>query len=295
MSRNTQESYVGVVSMLARHYHRAPDLISDEELRAYLLYLLRERNNGPSTLIVAVSALRFFYRHVMHRPTEAIETALPRMKRPKSLPRVFSTEHISRLLQVEELTLTQRTLLMTAYASGVRVSELCALRPEHILSDRGQIRVEQGKGAKDRYTVLSPRLLEQLRLYYRAERPVGGWLFPSRWKPGRPVSVGGVQRVFWRAAELAGVPRNGGIHSLRHSFATHLLEAGVPLTVRRPARSGSFTPNAPSPVHKSCSPISRATPTGSASPTTASWTWTKSPAPCASPTRTTRMIPGRRR
>ncbi len=231
MSRSTQESYVGVVSMLARYYWRSPDRISDEELRAYLLYLLRERNNGPSTLIVAVSALRFFYRHVLHRPTEAIETALPRMKRPKSLPRVFSPEQIARLFQVEELSLKHRTLLMTAYASGVRVSELCALRPEHILSDRGQIRVEKGKGAKDRYTVLSPRLLEQLRLYFREERPVGGWLFPSQWKPGHALSVGCVQKVFWRAAELAGVPRNGGIHSLRHSFATHLLEAGVPLTV----------------------------------------------------------------
>jgi integrase len=210
MSRSTQESYVGIVSMLARHYWRSPDLISDEELRGYLLHLRRDRHNGPSTLIVAVSALRFFYRHVLHRPTEAIETALPRMKRPKSLPRVFSPEQISRLLRVEELTLKHRTLLMTAYASGVRVSELCALRPEHILPERGQIRVEQGKGAKDRYTVLSPRLLEQLRFYWREERPVGGWLFPSQWKPGHALSVGCVQKVFWRAAELAGVPRNGG-------------------------------------------------------------------------------------
>jgi site-specific recombinase XerD len=231
LSRSTQESYVGIVSMLARHYWRSPDRISDEELRGYLLHLRRDRHNGPSTLIVAVSALRFFYHHVLHRPTEAIETALPRMKRPKLLPRVFSPEQIARLLQVEELSLKHRTMLMTAYASGVRVSELCALRPEHILSDRGQIRVEQGKGAKDRYTVLSPRLLEQLRLYWREEQPVGGWLFPSRWKPGHPLTVCGVQVVYRRAAQLAGVPGNGGIHSLRHSFATHLLEANVPLTV----------------------------------------------------------------
>ncbi len=231
LSRSTQESYVGIVSMLARYYWRSPDRISDEELRGYLLYLLRERRNGASTLNVAVNALRFFYQHVLHRPTEAFEHALPRMKRPQSLPRVFSPEQIARLFQVEELTLKHRTMLMTAYASGVRVSELCALRPEHILSERGQIRVEKGKGAKDRYTVLSPRLLEQLRLYYREERPVGGWLFPSRWKPGRPLSACCVQNVFRRAAVLAGVPHNGGVHSLRHSFATHLLEAGVPLTV----------------------------------------------------------------
>jgi site-specific recombinase XerD len=231
LSRSTQESYIGVVSMLARHYHRSPDLISDEELRGYLLHLRRERHNGPSTLIVAVSALRFFYRHVLHRPTEVIETALPRMKRPKSLPRVFSPEQIARLLQVGGLTLKHRTMLMTAYASGVRVSELCRLRPEHILAERGQIRVEKGKGAKDRYTVLSPRLLEHLRFYWREERPVGSWLFPSQWKPGHALTVGGVQHVYWRAVAAAGLPRNGGIHSLRHSFATHLLEAGVPLTV----------------------------------------------------------------
>lgn len=231
MSRSTQESYVGIVSMLARHYQRSPDLISDEELRAYLLHLKRERHNGVSTLIVAVSALRFFYHHVLCRPTAAIETALPRMRKPKLLPRVFSPEQIARLLQVEELNLKHRTMLMTAYASGVRVSELCALRPEHILGERGQIRVVQGKGAKDRYTVLSPRLLEQLRTYWRAERPVGGWLFPSRWKPGHAVTVCSVQVVYRRAARLAGVPGNGGIHALRHSFATHLLEAGVPLTV----------------------------------------------------------------
>lgn len=231
LSRSTQESYAGVVSLLARHYQRPPDRISDEELRAYLLHLRRDRKNGASTLIVAVSALRFFYRHVLHRPTEAIETALPRMKKPVLRPRVFSPEQVARLLQVDDLNLKHRTLLMTAYATGLRVSELCRLRPEHILSDRGQIRVEQGKGRKDRYTVLSPRLLEQLRTYWRAYRPAGGWLFPSRWKPGHPLTVASVQAVFWRAVRLAGVPRNGGIHSLRHSFATHLLEAGVPLPV----------------------------------------------------------------
>jgi site-specific recombinase XerD len=231
LSRSTEESYVGIVSMLARHYQRPPDRISDEELRAYLLHLRRDRQNGASTLIVAVSALRFFYRHVLQRPTEAIETALPRMKKPVLRPRVFSPEQVARLLQVDGLNLKHRTLLMTAYATGLRVSELCRLRPEHILSERGQIRVEQGKGRKDRYTVLSPRLLEQLRTYWRAYRPAGGWLFPSRWKPGHPLTVSSVQAVYWRAVRLAGVPRNGGIHSLRHSFATHLLEAGVPLPV----------------------------------------------------------------
>lgn len=230
-SSRTQDSYVGAVSLLARHYHRSPERISDGELQAYLLYLLREKHNSAGTLIVAVSALRFFYRHVLGRPTAAIETALPRMKRPVVRPRVFSPEQVRRLLAVEALSLKHRTLLMTAYASGLRASELCRLRPEHILSDRGQIRVEQGKGRKDRYTVLSPRLLEALRQYWRVYHPGGGWFFPSRQRAGEPVGVGSVQHVYWRAVRLAGLPRNGGMHALRHSFATHLLEAGVPLPV----------------------------------------------------------------
>jgi integrase len=222
---------VGAVSLLARHYHCSPEQLSDAQLQAYLLYLLREKHNSPGTLIVAVSALRFFYRQVLGRPTQAIEQALPRMKRPVLRPRVFSSEQIARLLAVEPLSVKHRTELMVAYATGLRASELCRLRPEHILSDRGQIRVEQGKGKKDRYTVLSPRLLEQLRQYWRVYRPTGGWLFPSGPRPGQPICVGSVQSVYWRAVRLAGLPRNGGVHALRHTFATHLLEAGVPLPV----------------------------------------------------------------
>ncbi len=231
LSRNTKESYIGFVSRLSRHYHRSPDLICDAELRAYLLHLLREKKNGVGTLCIAVSALRFFYRHVLQRPTEAIETALPRMKKPVLRPRVYSPEQVGRLLQVDGLNLKHRTMLMTTYAAGLRVSEVVRLRPEHILSERGQIRIEEGKGNKQRYTVLSPRLLEQLRGYYRVYRPAGGWMFPSTFWPDRPLTANSAKRVFNRAAKLSGLPNNGGIHSLRHSFATHLLEAGVPLPV----------------------------------------------------------------
>jgi site-specific recombinase XerD len=231
LSRNTKDSYIGYVYRLARHYHRSPDQISDAELRIYLLHLLREKKNGASTLCLAVSALRFFYRHVLQRPTDAIETALPRMKKPVLRPRVYSPEQVGRLLQVDGLNLKHRTMLMTTYAAGLRVSEVVRLRPEHILSERGQIRIEEGKGNKQRYTVLSPRLLEQLRGYYRVYRPAGGWMFPSGFWPDRHLGTDAVSMVFDRAANLAGLPNNGGIHSLRHSFATHLLEAGVPLPV----------------------------------------------------------------
>lgn len=231
LSRNTKDSYIGYVYRLARHYHRSPDQITDAELRSYLLQLLREKKNGAGTLCLAVSALRFFYRHVLQRSTEGIETALPRMKKPVLRPRVYSPEQVARLLQIDGLNLKHRTMLMTTYAAGLRVSEVVRLRPEHILSERGQIRVEEGKGNKQRYTVLSPRLLEQLRGYYRVYRPAGGWMFPSGFWPDRHLSTDAVSMVFDRAANLAGLPNNGGIHSLRHSFATHLLEAGVPLPV----------------------------------------------------------------
>jgi integrase/recombinase XerD len=231
MSRKTQAAYIGFVSRLARHYHRSPDRINDGELRAYLLHLLRERKNCAATLCLAVSALRFFYRHVLQRSTEAIDTALPRMRKPVVRARVFSSEQIARLFAVEGLNLKHRTMLMTSYAAGLRVSELCRLRPEHILSDRGQILIEQGKGAKDRYTVLSTRLLEQLRVYWLTYRPTGGWMFPSTLYPDRPLSVETARHVYARAVKLAGLPGNGGIHALRHSFATHLLEASVPLPV----------------------------------------------------------------
>lgn len=231
LSRSTQEAYTGVIYRLARHYHRSPDQIDDAELRAYLLHLLREKQLGAGSLIVNVSALRFFYRHVLQRPTAELENALPRMKKPIVRPRVYSPEQIARLLQVEALNRKHRALLMTTYAAGLRVSEVCALRPEHILSERGQILVVQGKGRKDRYTVLSPKLLAELRAYWRIYRPAGGWLFPSRARPGQPLTVDTARTVFDRAVELAGLPHHGGIHSLRHSFATHLLEAGVSLPV----------------------------------------------------------------
>ncbi len=231
LSRNTQESYVGNIYRLARYYHRAPDQIDDGQLRAFLLHLLREQKIGVSSLIVTVSALRFFYRHVLSRPTQAIETALPRMKKPIVRPRVYSPEQVGKLLQVDGLSCRHRTLLMTTYAAGLRVSEVCRLRTEHILSERGQIFIEDGKGKKCRYTVLSPKLLQQLRAYWRIYRPAYHWLFPSEVIPDHPMTRHGADYIFYRAVKLAGLPHLGGIHVLRHSFATHLMEAGVPLPV----------------------------------------------------------------
>ena len=232
-SPHTQYAYVRSVTGLARFYHRSPDQIGDDEIKGYLLHLLRVKRLACSSLIVAVSGLRFFFGTVLHRPTTAIEQALPRMKKPVLRPRVYSVQELEQFFQQPKLNRRHRALFMAMYAAGLRVSEVCQLRLADLLSDRHQIRVVQGKGKKDRYTLLSPRLLEELRAYWRLYRPKD-WLFPSPLFPDRPVTREAVERAFTIAVARAGLPERGGPHSLRHSFATHLLEAGVdPLTLQR--------------------------------------------------------------
>jgi site-specific recombinase XerD len=225
-SIHTQDSYERNIAGLARFYHRSPDQIADDEIKEYLLHLLRIRKLAVSSIIVAVSALRFFYGQVLHRPTGAIENALPRMKKPVLRPRVYGVQELERLLRCPDLNRKHRAIFMTTYAAGLRVSEVCQLRIGDLLSERHQIHVVQGKGKKDRYTLLSPRLLVELRSYWRLYRPKD-WLFPSKVYPDRHITQDAVQRAFTAAVEHVGLPERGGIHSLRHSFATHLLEAGV--------------------------------------------------------------------
>jgi len=232
-SIHTQDSYLPCVTGLARFYHRSPDQIVDDEIKAYLLHLLRVKKLAVGSIIVAVSALRFFYGHVLHRPTKAIEEALPRMKKPVLRPRVYSVQELERLFGCPGLNRQHRALLMTTYAAGLRVSEVCQLRIGDLLSDRHQIHVVQSKGKKDRYTLLSPRLLVELQSYWRLYRPKD-WLFPSKVYPDRHITESAVQLAFTGAVKRVGLPDRGGIHSLRHSFATHLLEAGVdPLSLQR--------------------------------------------------------------
>lgn len=229
-SQRTQEAYVHWVAELACYYRRSPDFLSDEEIKAYLLTLHNERKLASSTLNVAVSALRFFYRHVLARSLDAVERALPRPRPPKRCPRVYSTTEIQRLLDTGCARFKDRVFLMTVYSAGLRLNEACHLKPLDIESSRMMIRVNQGKGRKDRYTLLSPRLLEHLRVYYRSIRPKC-WLFPAPLDAQKPMVDACAQRMFYRALERAGLPNKGGIHCLRHSFATHLVEAGVEITV----------------------------------------------------------------
>lgn len=221
MARKTRDSYLRTVTGLAAYYHRSPDDLSDREVQSYLLYLMRERKLSWSSCNVAVSGLRFFYHQTLRR--EKTTFKIPGPRRPSRLPEILSREEVARLFAHTGLP-RHRVLLMIAYASGLRVSELVRLRVRDIDSDRMTIRVEQGKGAKDRYTLLSPRLLQEMRGYWQLERPFP-WLFPMR-KEARPMNPTTAQRIYIGAKRRAGIRKAGSIHSLRHAFATHLLESG---------------------------------------------------------------------
>jgi site-specific recombinase XerD len=229
-SPRTQEAYVSAVYHLAKYYRRSPDQISDPEVRAYLLYLAETKKLAASSRNQATSALRFFYATVLGRPVDQVVRVLPRVRQVVKRPRVFAITELERLFTIGCPHPRHRAFLMTVYGAGLRLNEACHLKPEHIDSQRQQIRVVQGKGNKDRYTLLSARLLEELRSYWKWCRPKE-WLFPSKADPAKPMVDTTAQRIFYRAVERARLPDKGGIHSLRHSFATHLLEAGVEITV----------------------------------------------------------------
>jgi integrase/recombinase XerD len=230
MSPRTHEAYIGAVYRLARHYKKSPDQISDEELKNYIFHLASDRKLSASSLNQNVSAFRLFYEAVLQRSMEQVRRALPRVNRAIHRPQVFSVEELEQLFTVGCPFPKHRAFLMTVYGAGLRLSEACQLKIEHLHPYRMQIRVEQGKGAKDRYTLLSPRLLTELQAYMKCFGPVL-WLFPASDDPRLPISDGVGQKIFYGAVKRAGLQRRGGIHSLRHSFATHLLEGGVEITV----------------------------------------------------------------
>lgn len=230
LSDRTQEAYVHQVYQLARFYGVSPDKLSEEQVRRYLLHLASERKLAASTINQAVNAFRFFYYRVLHRSMEVLRRALPHGHKAIRRPEVFSIQELEQLFTRGCTQTKQRTFLMTVYGAGLRLNEACHLKFEHIDRARMQVRVELGKGKKDRYTLLSPKLLQELEHYWRLCRPQY-WLFPSAHDPREPMVDATAQRMYYRAVERAGLRRKGGIHALRHSFATHLVEAGVELPV----------------------------------------------------------------
>lgn len=229
MSERTQEAYLAAVAALARYYRRSPDQITDEEIQAYLLHLIRDRKRAWSTCHIAVYGLRFFYHVTLKRDRTTF--TIPAGRQPSILPDILSRDEVQRLLAATR-TRKQRALLTTAYATGLRSNELVHLKLTDLDAARGAIRVEQGKGAKDRYTVLSPRLLEELRGYWTIYRP-RVWLFLAR-DGQHPLHKSTLGKAYGEAKRRATIHKRGGVHALRHAFATHLLEMGVDLhTIQR--------------------------------------------------------------
>jgi integrase/recombinase XerD len=221
---NTQKAYLERVSQFARYFGQSPEVLGAEAIRRYHLYLVQEKRASWSQVAQAVSALRFLYRVTLRKPEVVADLPCPKI--PKKLPVVLTPAEVAQLLQAVP-NLKHRAMLMTAYAAGLRVSEVAALHLSDIDSQQMLLRVRQGKGRKDRFVMLSPRLLDLLRAYWKKVRPKS-LLFPGR-RPDRAIATRQVYRVCRQACRTAGISKHATVHTLRHSFATHLLEAGIDL------------------------------------------------------------------
>jgi integrase/recombinase XerD len=223
LSPHTQNSYVQQVSLFARHFDTSPEELGPEDIRTYQVYLTNEKKLATSSILIAVSALRFLYK-VSLKKDWTFEDVIPAPKKPQKLPIVLSPEEVLHFLECIGST-KHRSILTTCYAAGLRISEAIGLNPTDIDSQRMVIRVDQGKGQKDRYVMLSPKLLETLRNYFRAVRPKT-WLFEGD-VSGQPITRGAVERACQKASRISGIRKPISPHSMRHAFAVHLLESGT--------------------------------------------------------------------
>jgi len=224
LSPKTISCYLACMRNVAIHFGRSPAELSDEDIRRYLYHLMEEQKASQSVISQSYSALKFFYEKTIQRPWNLLK--IPRSKQRKKLPVVLSKLEVESIFSVTT-NLKHCAILMTIYAAGLRVGEATRLKVSDIDSGRMTIRVNEGKGLKDRYTLLGQRNLETLRLYYKAYRP-SEWLIPGR-SPSEPVSISAVQRVFKASVHKAGIRKRASVHTLRHCFATHLLESGTDL------------------------------------------------------------------
>lgn len=223
LAPSTKRYYLSAVIGLSRHYHQSPDQITKEMIEDYLLYLKNEKGNTPGTCATAAAGLRFFYNHVADTP---VSFDYKVSKKRSKLPTVLTEEEVWSIIDAPK-NLKHRMVLMTAYSAGLRASEVAALKPENIDSKSMLIKVEKGKGGKQRYTVLASMLLEELRQYYKKYQPQT-YLFPSSFKQrkNQPLTYPSIRNIYENARKKAGVKKGVGIHTLRHCFGTHLLEAG---------------------------------------------------------------------
>ncbi len=223
-SPRTHQSYLYAVTALARYFRSSPEALSVEQIRDYFLYLVKERHLSDASCRLHLYGLRFLYLQVLEW-TE-FDVPIPYPKRSQRIPELLSRADVAGILNSVS-QLKHRTMLMLCYGCGLQVSELVALQVRHIDGERCLLRVEQGKGAKDRLVPIAPALLTQLRHYWNRHRPRTS-LF-SNDTTGRGLGISCAQRIYRRAKQRSGVQKRGGIHALRHAYATHQLEAGLPV------------------------------------------------------------------
>jgi site-specific recombinase XerD len=233
-SERTQQSYTAYVADLARYFHRSPDQISYEEVTVWIHHLIKERHLAASSVNIAVNAVRFLYGIILDRDTTALLAGIPRMKRNIRRAEVYAKSELEAILTAPPQP-RDRAFLMTVYAAGLRLSEATQLKTTDIDRPRMQLRVRRGKGAKERVLPLSARLLHELETYWLAQRSKrpghdNPWLFLGT-KPNQPINKTTGQNIYYRALKKSGVRRKGGIHLLRHSYATHCIESGLELTL----------------------------------------------------------------
>jgi integrase/recombinase XerD len=227
-SLKTQQEYLRCTSNFVAHFSRSPEEMGSNEIREFLLHLIRVREVSPSVQKMYVAALKFLYAVTLNRPEEVERIPFPKI--PNTLPDVLSHQEVLALFEAIR-SIKYRAIIATAYAAGLRISEVCRLRSRgDIDSKRMLIHIRSAKGQKDRYVMLSERLLTLLREYWRASRPEGAYLFPGR-TADKPITAASVYRVFSDAVQDAGLTKDITFHCLRHSFATHLLEEGTGLRV----------------------------------------------------------------
>lgn len=221
-SPHSQLAYLSAVRGLAKHYGKSPDQIPKQMIEDYILYLRNDKGRAPNSVGGVITALRFFCKNVLG-VEKVLDFSVKRI--PRKLPTVLAQKEICNIISAPK-NLKHQLILMTTYSGGLRASEVAALKPEHIDSERMLIKVE-GKGRKQRYTLLSEKLLPQLRHYYKTYKPKT-YLFPSSFKhkKNQPLTYAAVYAVYEKARKKAGIKKGPGPHTLRHSFATHLLEAG---------------------------------------------------------------------
>ena len=244
LAQNTQTSYVQQVSLFVRHFDQSPERLGPEEIRAYQVYLTNEKKLAPGSVLIAVAALRFLYKVSLQKDWR-FDDVIPAPKQPQKLPVVLSPEEVLHFLSCVDNT-KHRAILTTCYAAGLRISEVICLKPPDIDSQRMVIHVEQGKGQKDRYVMLSPKLLEILGNWWRMAKPKPG-LFPGD-IPGGHIQREAVELMCQKAQRRCGMPKPITPHAMRHAFAVHLLESGTDVRTIQPRLGAEPACRAPVPA-----------------------------------------------